>query len=90
MQYIKVFWSHFFDTEPIKYYSEIDENRFEVRKIAMFRNGERYHCDSYNPDSTIMLGAVPIPSLAEINKDPQFYATYITAVEFEDVWQKTV
>ncbi len=43
MQYIKVFWSHFFDTEPIKYYSEIDENRFEVRKIAMFRNGERSH-----------------------------------------------
>ncbi|MCY4764679.1 DUF6881 domain-containing protein [Klebsiella aerogenes] len=90
MQYIKVFWCHFFDTEPIKYYSEIDENRFEVRKIAVFRNGERYHCGNHIPESTIMLGVVPIPSLAEINKVPQFHATYITAAEFEDVWQKTV
>ena len=38
MEYIKVYWMHDFIDEPIILYSELDEKRFEVRKIEIYRN----------------------------------------------------
>jgi hypothetical protein len=39
MNYVRVEWKHPHQDEPILLYSELDEERFEVRKIEVFRNG---------------------------------------------------
>lgn len=39
MTYIKVFWKHSFLDEPVLMYSELDENRNEIRKIEIYRDG---------------------------------------------------
>ena len=41
MKYIKVRWIHDFEDDPILIYSELDENRFETRKIVfIFTHGK--------------------------------------------------
>ena len=39
MQYICVEWEHDMEDEPYLIYSELDEERMEVRKIEFYRNG---------------------------------------------------
>ena len=40
MTYIKVFWHRSFPDEPIVLYSEIDKDRWERRKVYVFRDGQ--------------------------------------------------
>jgi hypothetical protein len=35
-----------------------------------------------------MLGEILMPDVDEVNQDPEFSATAITATEFEQVWQR--
>lgn len=86
MKYIKVIWMHSFDDEPTELYSEIDDERYETRKVE-FLSGNIIFSDESTPLELTTLGELPLPSLQEINKDPQFKAIYIERVEFERVWQ---
>lgn len=42
MKYIKVIWMHSFDDEPTELYSEIDDERYETRKVEFFYLGISY------------------------------------------------
>ncbi|TPW37695.1 hypothetical protein FKM52_21250 [Mixta tenebrionis] len=90
MKYIKVHWEHSFDDEPTELYSEIDDSRYEVRKVEVFSTGDLTFSDQSTPKNISTLGELPIPSLNEINQDPQFKAIYIDADEFENVWIKAI
>ena len=90
MQYIKVKWLHSYPNEPVWLYSELDDNRWEVRKVYVFPNATiEYACSNGNIGST-MLGLEPIPPLEEINADPKFIGNEITADEFEGVWSEAL
>ncbi|WP_421996326.1 DUF6881 domain-containing protein [Reyranella sp.] len=39
MKYIKVRWRHCLPNEPVTLYSEIDEDRWERRKVYVFADG---------------------------------------------------
>lgn len=39
MKYIDVAWRHDFADEPVRLVSELDELRFETRKLEFFRDG---------------------------------------------------
>ena len=39
MEYLKVKWRHHHPDEPIEIYSEINQDRWEVRKVEVFRDG---------------------------------------------------
>jgi uncharacterized protein DUF6881 len=45
MKYVRVGWKHQHPAEPVALYSELDDNRFEVRKIEVFRNGRFRVCE---------------------------------------------
>ncbi|EPV2501582.1 DUF6881 domain-containing protein [Enterobacter hormaechei] len=90
MKYIKVYWNHSFDDEPVELYSEIDDSRYEVRKVEVFSTGDLIFSDESTPINITTLGELPLPSLSEINKDSQFKAIYIDAVEFENIWTKAI
>ncbi|MDF2961175.1 MAG: hypothetical protein K0S39_2910 [Paenibacillus sp.] len=89
VQYIKCIWFHDSSVDPVLLYSELDEDRYEVRKIEISRDnliGYASHASEYNAQ----LGKVPVPEIEEINKEIEFYAIKITKEEFEIVWRDTI
>lgn len=38
MTYLKVYWKHSFPDEPAIIYSELNENREEIRKVEVYTN----------------------------------------------------
>lgn len=90
--YIMVEHIHTYDDLPVRVYSELDEQRYEVRKIEIFRDGSiGYAFDDIEVGPT-GLGELPIPSLEEIAQDPYeiFFPKEITKEEFEKVWSEIV
>ncbi len=86
MEYIKVYWMHDFIDEPIILYSELDEKRFEVRKIEIYRNNRIGYATYDISVNDTYLSEFPIPEIIEINVDKQFMASKISKREFEDIW----
>ena len=72
MKYIRVFWLHNFDDEPVELYSELDDNYWEVRKIEIFPNGTVSVADSNSSTAGTTLGLEPVPPLEDIARDPEF------------------
>jgi hypothetical protein len=90
MKYLMVDWLHNFSDEPIKIYSEIDEQRNEVRKIELFRDGKIGYATETVEFGGCGLSECPIPEIEEIATNPQFKPIEITREEFEEVWQSKV
>lgn len=86
MKYIRVIWVHSLAQEPVTLFSELDEDRYEVRKLEIFRDGSVGRASEDASVGQTALGELPIPSLDEINSDAQFQAEEITQSEFEAAW----
>jgi uncharacterized protein DUF6881 len=90
MEYIRVDWHHDFPQEPIILYSEMNENRWEVRKVYIFRDGPPGIASATKSTRDVMLGEGPIPPISEIASDSQFEPREITKEEFEEVWSRAI
>jgi hypothetical protein len=88
-RYQEVRWHHDLPEEPVVLYSEIDSG-FEVRKVEVYRDGRHDYADRSHSTGTTMLGEKLMPDVEEINQDPEFSATVITAEEFERAWQRAI
>ncbi|MFT9639724.1 DUF6881 domain-containing protein, partial [Alcaligenes phenolicus] len=89
-EFIDVQWRHHFEAEPTRLVSELDEHRMETRKLEFFRDGQvGYACAGHATCGTA-LGLVPVPSLSEINADPEFAGAMISSAEFEALWSTHV
>lgn len=86
MQYLRVTWKNFDVNSPILLYSELDDHRWEKRKVEIFRSGRPGFAGQTDSARDTMLGLEPIPALSEIASDPQFEPIEISAAEFERVW----
>jgi hypothetical protein len=86
MNYIRVEWHHPLQSEPVLIYSEIDEDRWERRKIEVYVDGRHDFADVADAKSATKLSTEPLPSLLEIAADPQFVPVQISQSEFENVW----
>ncbi len=81
-------WLHDYPNEPVDLYSELDADRYELRKVYVFRDG---HGEIAGPSiemGSTFLSPVPYESLEEIAADPQFEPQEISKTEFEAVWKK--
>jgi hypothetical protein len=88
MRYQRVRWHQDSPDCPVVLYSEIDEDDWEVRKVDEYADGHRDLAASDLETGSTFLGLERIPSLEEINSDPQFEGVEITVEEFEEVWSK--
>ncbi|MFI6368813.1 DUF6881 domain-containing protein [Nocardia sp. NPDC050630] len=88
MRYLKVLWSHDFDTEPVELFSEIGEDGYEARKVDVYRDGRLDWADAGSETGTTFLSSGPLPPLDEINSEADFVAEMIEASEFENVWSR--
>jgi hypothetical protein len=87
MEYIDVQWLHQNSQDPIRLVSEVDAQRYEIRKLEFFRNGVVGYASKLSATDGTSLGELPIPSLAEINMSPEFNGLTITKAAFEALWQ---
>ena len=87
MTYLKVSWNHSKPTYPVVFYSELDENRWEVRKVEVFANGRYKRAGANNPNNMNELGEVPTPTLEQIASDAQFSPLEITKEQFQLMWE---
>lgn len=87
MEYVLLEWFHDIEDEPYLIYSEIDNQRYETRKIEVFKNGTYLRCGEEILNSSIDLADIAFPeNIDEINQDKQFHAKYITKKDFEKIW----
>lgn len=88
-KYIMVDWEHNYGDEyPIRVYSELDGDGFEVRKVEIFpSNRIGYAFDNIEFGGT-GLGLEPVPDLHEIATDPyeKFIPKEVSKDEFEKIW----
>lgn len=91
MFHIKIVWHHDNQYDPVTMYCELDANRYEVRKIEIFRSGKILHVtEKAEIMDSCMLSELPWPTIEEINQDSQFIAREISQEEFQHVWLKYV
>ncbi len=86
MKYIQVKWKHTFPAEPVLMYIELDDNRWEVRKVEVFPDGSRGYASAAGSFGETGLGKVPVPPLAKIAEDSEFEPIEISSDEFERIW----
>jgi hypothetical protein len=88
--YVRLEWIHDHEDEPDLIYSELDDERYETRKIEVFKDGRMVKVSEDHPESgSTGLAVLPIPSIEETNaiSEEQFHAAEISAAEFEDLWK---
>jgi hypothetical protein len=86
MHYMKVRFKR--DESPvIESYHELDDMRWEFRKVEIFRTGKVGYADTSTSKGT-GLSITRIPPLSEILSDPQFEPCEITKNEFEAIWAR--
>lgn len=85
MKYLRVAWKHNYPDEPVMFYSEIDNERWEVRKVVEHRDGRLTYASETEKFGTD-LGENAVPELAEIAKEAEFEPIEITKEEFEAMW----
>jgi HEAT repeat protein len=90
MMYIRVSWLHGLVDEPVLLYSEISDEREEVRKVEIYADGRRGYASKSCAVGDTRLSETPLPTVVEIGADPQFEATEIGEEEFDRVWSETV
>ncbi len=86
MIYIRVKWNHSDTRFPVHLYSELDENRMEVRKVEVWADGRCGYAGQNEVFGNTGLDKVPIPSLVKIAEDLQLEPFEISREEFELVW----
>jgi hypothetical protein len=85
--YLRCEWIHDFADEPRFIYSKLDDERYETRKVEVFKDGRstRASIDDLNRDP-MALADQPIPTLEEVEEYKEFHVEEISAAEFEDIW----
>lgn len=89
MTHWKVRWNHSFADEPVVIYMELDESRWEVRKVEVFADGTRGCASQDSSTANTALSESPIQSFEEIAAQREFAPEMISAAEFELVWKQT-
>lgn len=87
-EYIKLFWEHEPDGEPviILYEVNLDNERLALRFIDIFADG---HSRNINDLYEGVIEITPIPEIEEFNAHvwgDEFHACLISREEFEKIW----
>jgi len=68
-------------------FEEVDEQRYETRKVHLYADGRMVRTDRVSDLST-SLAWVPVPSEDEIASQREFEVLTMSAEEFEEIWRK--
>jgi hypothetical protein len=88
MQYLRVKWAHSHPDEPVEIWSELDDARWEVRKVEVFPDGSVGYASDTECAHATVLGEAPVPALDDIAADPQFKPAMVSKNDFEAIWAR--
>lgn len=86
MQYLKALWHRAGKHDPTVLISELDDERYEVRKVEVFANGLLGFAGEQASARSTRLGTEPVPADSEIRAEAQFSLEPIGREEFERIW----
>jgi hypothetical protein len=78
------------DDMPSEIYHELDENRFERRKVEIFEDGSVSWAYQDVEEGSTQLASEAVPSFEEINSNNKFSPEEISLDQFEQIWNKYV
>jgi hypothetical protein len=85
--YEKTYWQHKSPDLPSIFFSELDDERWEIRKVEIFADGTMLYADDSTPyDASIGLSEFQVPE-GPIASAPELATETIDAQTFERVWQ---
>ncbi|CAM4174576.1 DUF6881 domain-containing protein [Paracidovorax anthurii] len=90
MNYLKVRWNHANPNDPVLLMSELDADRYEVRKVEVFADKRLGFAGKDQSSEKTILGEKPVPSASDIAADSQFVVETLDAEEFEKIWLAAV
>jgi hypothetical protein len=90
MDYLKVRWVHDSSDDPVLLMSELDEDRYEVRKVEVFSDGRMGFASAVQSGGETQLGEKPVPPASVIAEDPRFVVQPLDAQDFERAWLAAV
>lgn len=88
--FIRVDWRHGNAEDPITLFSELDEERWEVRKVEVFADGRIGYANERGSFGMTSLGDQPVPALEVLADNPEFEPVEITRAEFDDIFDKAL
>jgi hypothetical protein len=74
--------------DPVTVYTELDEERWEVRRVDLFSGGRATYADAKGSTGNTALADTPVGSLAELSTDARFELVEIGRDEFEEAWDR--
>jgi hypothetical protein len=87
--YLYAKWKSAPADSPVEFYSELDDARWEKRKVEVFPDGHMgYASAARSSNDGTRLAIVALPSLDEISRQIEFDAKLISAEDFEAVWMR--
>lgn len=88
-EYIKWFWKYIDDETPILLFYEIDlENeRYATRMTEVFSDKKAVPVIE---EGFEFITEAPVPTIDEINKEPEFFAVVISKEEFENAYKSEI
>lgn len=87
--YLYAKWKNAPADSPVEFYSELDDARWEKRKVEVFPDGYLgYASSASSSNDGTRLAIVALPPLQEIARQIEFDARAISAEEFEAVWKR--
>jgi hypothetical protein len=86
MRYIDVARLHSDTADPVRLVSEIGPDGYELRKLEFWADGRVGHAGPHGEIGGTGLGAMPVPSMLELNADSQFKGKEIDASQFATLW----
>ncbi len=84
--YIYSKWNNSPAGSPVEFYSELDPNRYETRKIEVFANGHLGFASVIKATEGTRLGITPVPQISEIRSQHEFDIKEIRKKDFEAKW----
>jgi len=88
--HLKVVWRHESDDDPVLLYSELDDERWELRKVEIYADGRMDRADADSQTGSTWLSVEPLPGIEEIREQEPFEPEAISAVEFEAIWRAAI
>jgi hypothetical protein len=85
--YIHSLWRAAPPDSPVEFWSELDPQRYETRKIEIFADGRVGYASNRGTTQDTRLSIEPLPTIAEIRAEGEFQINEIAKADFDAKWK---
>src|SRR2546429_8879452 len=89
-QYQRTEWRHENPNNPVDIYSELDEDRWEVRKVEVFADGRMWYSDGVDTVGRTGLSEVQLPPVGSEPPGSPLTTSVLDRDTFEEMWERAV